>query len=54
MGRHLAYGGMSRPMMARSATSVACLAFVAILGSAFWAGAVWIGEALLRLGASGF
>ncbi|HEY3948594.1 hypothetical protein [Phenylobacterium sp.] len=53
MGRHLAYGGMSRPM-ARSASSVACLAFVAILGSAFWAGAVWIGEALLRWGASAF
>ena len=53
MARHLAYGGVARPL-ARSATSVACLAFVALLGSAFWAGAVWIGEAMLRWGAGGF
>ena len=53
MGRPLAYGGVPRPMV-RSASSVACLAFVALLGSAFWAGAVWIGEAMLRWGAGGF
>ena len=53
MARHLAYGGVTGPM-ARSASSVACLAFVAVLGAAFWAGAVWIGEALLRWGAGVF
>jgi hypothetical protein len=40
--------------MARSASSVACLAFVALLGSAFWAGAVWIGESMFRWGMGGF
>jgi hypothetical protein len=28
---------------------MACLAFVIVLGSAFWAGAVWIGQVLLNL-----
>ena len=53
MARHLAFSGVSRPM-ARSASSVACLAFVALMGTAFWAGAVWIGETLLRWRAGGF
>ncbi|HEX7885477.1 MAG TPA: hypothetical protein VF474_05825 [Phenylobacterium sp.] len=33
----------------RPARSIACLAFVALLGAAFWAGAVWIAEAFLRI-----
>jgi hypothetical protein len=40
--------------MARSASCVACLAFVALLGSAFWAGAVWIGEAMFQWAGAGF
>ena len=48
MARHLAFSGVSRPM-ARSASSVACLAFVALMGTAFWAGAT-----LLRWSAGGF
>jgi hypothetical protein len=35
--------------MAKGASSLACLAFVALLGIAFWAGAVWIGQAILRI-----
>ena len=53
MARHLVYGGRARPM-ARSASSLACLAFVAVLGVAFWAGAVWIGQAILRISGLGF
>jgi hypothetical protein len=48
MARHLAYGGRSRPM-AKGASSFACLAFVALLGAAFWAGAVWIGQAIMQI-----
>ena len=32
---------------AKGASSVACLAFVAVLGTAFWAGALWFGNLLL-------
>ena len=52
MARHLAFGGAARPL-GRNASSVACLAFVALLALAFWAGALWIGEHLLRA-SSGF
>ncbi|MES2341596.1 MAG: hypothetical protein V4597_07955 [Pseudomonadota bacterium] len=34
---------------ARAASSIACLAFVALLAVAFWAGALWIGTELLNL-----
>lgn len=34
---------------ARALGSIACLAFVALLASAFWAGALWIGRTLLIL-----
>ncbi len=34
---------------ARAASSIACLAFVALLAVAFWAGALWIGAELLNL-----
>ena len=53
MARHLAFGGAERSG-AHSASSLACLAFVLLLGVAFWAGAVWIGQFLLRLGALGW
>lgn len=52
MARHLAFGGAVRPV-GRNTSSVACLVFVALLGVAFWAGAMWLGEHLLR-GLSGF
>ena len=38
----------------KDAKSVACIAFVAVLGVAFWSGAVWIGELLVRLSTGGF
>lgn len=52
MRRNLAVGG--RPELSRSVSSVACLAFVAVLGLAFWAGAVWIAELLVRISQTGF
>ena len=52
MARKLTYGA-ARPT-AKGASSLACLAFVALLGVAFWAGAVWIGQALLRVTGFGF
>jgi hypothetical protein len=52
MVRHLTFGGATRPV-GRGVSSLACLAFVILLGIAFWAGAVWIAQFLLRIGASG-
>ena len=52
MARHLAFGGTAKPL-GRSLTCMASLAFVILLGAAFWAGAVWLGQILLRLGAGG-
>jgi hypothetical protein len=52
MGRHLAFGGVPRSV-GRSVSSLACLAFVLLLALAFWAGALWIGQILLRISASG-
>jgi hypothetical protein len=53
MAYHVTYGGASR-RQAKGLSSLACLAFVALLGLAFWAGAVWIGQALLQLTAVRF
>lgn len=53
MRRNLAFGGPTRAM-GRSVSSMACLAFVVFLAVAFWAGAVWIAEFLIRVSASGF
>jgi hypothetical protein len=51
MGRKLATAG--RPDSApKAAESMACLLFVLLLAVAFWAGAVWIAESLIRLGAA--
>ena len=52
MARILAFSGVSKPTV-RSLCSLACLAFVLVLGMAFWAGALWIGQVALRL-SSGF
>jgi hypothetical protein len=38
----------------RPVRSIACLAFVAVLAAAFWAGAVWIAEAFLKIPGPGF
>jgi len=34
-------------MMGRGVSSFACLAFVAVLGIAFWAGVLWLGQYFL-------
>lgn len=47
MRRDLAFGGLAR-QTERPVRSIACLVFVAILGAAFWAGAAWIAEIMLR------
>jgi hypothetical protein len=52
MARHLVFGGAARPV-GRGVSSFACLAFVALLGLAFWAGAVWLGQLIFRLTALG-
>ena len=46
MARRLPYGGLARPM-GRGVSSFACLIFVALLGAAFWAGALWLGQIIL-------
>jgi hypothetical protein len=53
MGRHLAFGGAARPL-GRSVSSLACLVFVVLLGLAFWAAALWLGQIVLRTNAAGF
>jgi hypothetical protein len=52
MRRNLALAGAGRPEQ-RGARSVACLAFVIFLSIAFWAGALWIAEFLIRMGSLG-
>ena len=54
MRRNLAFGGMARPHGNRAVSSVACLAFVVLLTLAFWAGAVWIAQTLVRISQGGF
>ena len=53
MRREFAFMGAARHIE-RPARSIACLAFVALLGAAFWAGAVWIAENILRVAGQGF
>ncbi len=48
MRRDLAFTGAAR-QMERPARSIACLAFVTVLGAGFWAGAAWIVDTMLRL-----
>ena len=54
MRRNLSYGGIARPELSRSVSSVACLAFVAVLGVAFWAGALWIAQLLVQVSQTRF
>lgn len=53
MRRDLAHWGAARQAW-RPASSIACLAFVALLAAAFWAGVVWIAQAFMTLGSQGF
>ena len=53
MRRDLAFTGAARHVE-RPARSIACLAFEAILGAAFWAGAAWIADMYLRTPGLGF
>jgi len=52
MLRRPAIIGASARSEAKGPASIACLAFVALLATAFWAGALWIGETIIRLLAS--
>jgi hypothetical protein len=47
MRQDLAFTAMQN-RAARPAKSIACLAFVAVMGAAFWAGAVWIAATILQ------
>jgi len=47
MARAIALGGVAR-QVERPARCIACLAFVGLMGAAFWAGVVWLGEIVLR------
>jgi hypothetical protein len=51
MRRNLAFG--VRPAANRSVSSVACLAFVSLVGAAFWAGVVYIAQALMQMAQHG-
>ncbi|WP_183280173.1 hypothetical protein [Phenylobacterium zucineum] len=51
--RDLVFRGAARQAW-RPASSIACLAFVALLAVAFWAGAVRIVQAFLPLASMGF
>jgi hypothetical protein len=42
-----------RNVQHKSASSIACLAFVALMATAFWAGALWVGNIILHLFAAG-
>jgi len=53
MRRDLAFMGVAR-QAERPARSIACLAFVAAMAAAFWAGAAWIAEIYLRTPGPGF
>jgi len=53
MRRNLAYGGAARTGP-KGVSSLACLAFVIVLAIAFWAGVLWMAEALIRVRGSAF
>ena len=48
MSLNAAFDGAAR-RSAKGVSSVACLAFVALLAVAFWAGALWVGNLVLQL-----
>jgi len=49
MRRNLALGGMARSGR-REARPAMCLAIVILLTAAFWTGAVWVAQVLIRSG----
>lgn len=51
MRRNLAFG--VRSAANRSVSSVACLAFVGLVGAAFWAGVVYIAQGLMHMAQHG-
>jgi hypothetical protein len=51
--RQLASFGGAR-QLERPVRSIACLAFVGVMGAAFWAGAVYIGEMFIAVAGRGF
>ena len=53
MRRDFAPSGVAR-QAARPVRSIACLAFVGLMGAAFWAGAVYIGETFMRMAGGGY
>lgn len=53
MRRDLVHLGAARQAW-RPASSIACLAFVALLAVAFWAGVVWIAQSFMALSTQGF
>jgi len=53
MGRHFALIDAVRHDQ-RAARSMACIAFVIFLSIAFWAGALWIADFLIRVGSLGY
>jgi len=42
-----------RGVQRKGASSIACLAFVALMATAFWAGALWVGNVIMQLFAAG-
>lgn len=54
MRRNLVLGGVTRQELNRGVSSVACLAFVVLLGMAFWLGAVWLAQLFVRISQTGF
>lgn len=48
-----AFSGVAR-QAGRPVRSIACLAFVGVMGAAFWAGVIYIGENVLRMAGTGF
>jgi hypothetical protein len=54
MRRNLALIGVERHDHNAHARPVTCLAFVILLSIAFWTGAVWIAEFLLRVSRLGY
>ncbi len=43
----------ARAVQRKGASSIACLAFVGLMATAFWAGALWIGNILMQLFVAG-
>lgn len=53
MPRAIAPKGVARHIE-RPARSIACIAFVALIAAAFWAGALYIGQVIAGLASVGY